>query len=322
MRIHVLALVLLTPALLGCLGGDDDAGGESLQKARASVTASLGGIEGTVTDGAIQPIEAATVTLLGVNRTTETESDGSFAFSEVEPGTYTISFELDGFVPTTKDTEVKAGRIAFVDVILAQRFTEEPFTQELELAGFFECGFAAGVHIPPPANISSGIISYPVCGDVNDRANNATNDRFEHFFELEAPVHTVIIETHWQPGTGGFSDQLWVDMVPQGFHCGSISTCNWSFIDHWGPNPLTGRIDQAKFQEVQDFFIEQCEDGEDEWCGYSFFDEGWPLWLRVYPRWECQPAGLQTCVLLQQDFTHLVTAFYNAPAPEGYSITG
>ena len=136
------------------------------------------------------------------------------------------------------------------------------------------------------------------------------------------PLHTAIIETEWRPSTGGLSNQLWVSVDPVGFPCGSIDPCPWTLLDHWGQSPLVGRIDREKLAEVQAYFIEQCEDGSNSFCGYSFFDDGWPLLLRTFARWECQPSGPQACALLQQEFTHYVTGFYNAPAPEGYRTRG
>lgn len=320
MRAWWLVLALIAPVFIGCLGGDESA--EDLQKARAKVSEELGGIEGVVTDEAIQPVVGANVTLIEVDESTRTASDGSFAFSELEPGTYTVSVRDPGHVSASQTVEVTAGTAAAVDFVLTTVVSEQPYTQAFELVGFFECGFAAGVNLsaaPPPANVTTGIISYPVCGDVNSQANNATNDRFDHYFRIDGPIQSLVVETTWDPNVGGLSDSLWVDIVPEGFHCGSITMCNWSLIDHWGPSPLVGVIDRERFADVQQHFHDTCEDGEDEWCGYNFMDSGWPLWIRVYPRWECQPAGPQACVVAQQEFTHYVTAFYHEPAPEGYS---
>lgn len=313
-----LALLLVTA---GCLGGTDGSQ-EPVQQARADVSSSTGGVEGTVTDPAIQPIGNATVQLVEANRTTEAKPDGSFAFSNVQPGTYTVEANATGFLADQQEVTVRAEQIATVDFLLAHAPTTESYTQTWEMRGFFECGFAAGYDAsaaPPPANRSGGVISWPFCATVNSLAGNATNDDFDEHFTTEPNLRTLVVETRWDPSAGSLSDQLWVDIVPQGFHCGNITKCKWSLLDHWGPSPLVGRVNDTRIDSIQSYFERRCNNGTDEYCGHNFEQDGWPLWIRVYPRWECQPAGPQACVLVQQEFTHVTTAFYNEPAPAGFT---
>lgn len=325
MRLHVAVLAVMTVLVLtaGCLGGSED--DEAVQQKEATVTEDTGGIEGLVTNPAVEPIPDAELTLVEIGATTTTADDGSYAFSELEPASYALEVNASGYKGTRETVDVSAGEIATVDLVLSQERSTDGFTQTLELNGFFECGFAAGYDAsaaPPPANSSSGLISYPVCAQVNSATGNSTNDRFEHYFASEANLQTLVAETMWEPGAGSLSDQLWVDIVPEGFHCGDITMCEWSLLDHWGENPLQGRVDRERLEHVQEYFDQQCEEGEDEWCGYDFDANGWNLWIRVYPRWECQPAGPQACVLAQQEFSHVVTMFHNEPAPADYSAIG
>ncbi len=319
---HRVALVLLAALLAaGCigLGGDEDAPD---QQQHAVATDDTGGIQGIVTTPAVEPIHQAEVSLQETRETTQTAADGSYAFSEVPPGTYTLRFEADGYQGHEERIDVQATEIRTLDVVLAEVRDTQAYTQTLDLTGFFECGFAAGYNAsaaPAPLNESGGLISFPLCNTVNDLTGNATNDRFDHFYQLDPPIQTMIVETDWEPSTGSLSDQLWVDIVPEGFHCGDITVCEWSFLDHWGQNPLRGEVDRDRFEHVQTYFDDACEDDQDEYCGHDFFQDGWDLWIRVYPRWECQPAGPQACVLVQQEFTHVITAFYHEPAPDGYS---
>lgn len=315
-----LALVLVTA---GCLTGGSDGSDGPVRKASADVGDSTGGLEGTVTDQAIQAVEGALVRVEELDRTTRTESDGSFAFSNLEPGTYRVTVNASGFLSDRETVTVTAGEVTTIEYVLSRVSKAEPFTQTLELKGFFECGFGAGYDLspaPPPANMSGGIISWSTCGTINSQVGeNATNDRFDHRFTLEAPLTELVVETTWEPGAGSLSDMLWVDLVPQGHHCGNITTCEWSLLDHWGESPLVGEVNESRLEAEQDYFDRRCRNGVDEFCGYNFADDGWPLWMRTWARWECQPAGPQACVLLQQPFTHIATAFYNQPAPDGYS---
>lgn len=319
MRLHVLALAVLV-LTAGCLTGSDDE--DPVQRQQAQVTEDTGGIEGLITNPAIEPIAEATVTIPSIEASTTTAQDGSYAFSELEPDTYTLEVNASGYKGTRETVDVRAGEVSTADLVLSEERSVEGYTQTLELTGFFECGAAAGFNLsaaPAPANQSSGLISSPTCGTINDVSGNSTNDRFEHYFSTEANLQTLVAETTWEPSAESLSDQLWVDIVPEGFHCGSIQMCEWSLLDHWGENPLHGRVDEARLDQVQEHFDQQCAQGEDEWCGYDFDAEGWDLWIRVYPRWECQPAGPQACVLAQQEFSHVVTMFYNEPAPEEFT---
>lgn len=318
----VLALVLATA---GCLssGGSE---GEPVRQAKADVTEATGGIEGTVTDEAVQPVANATLRVTETGRTATTEPDGSFAFSTVQPGSYTLTVNASGFVSAQQEVRVEAGEVSTVEIVLARVASEDAFTQTLELKGFFECGFGAGYDLsaaPPPANASGGLISWSTCATVNDQlGENATNDRFDHRFTLEPALTELVVETTWEPSAGSLSDMLWVDLVPQGHHCGNITTCEWSLLDHWGSSPLVGTVNETRLEAEQAYFDRRCGNDVDRFCGYNFAEDGWPLWIRTWARWECQPAGPQACLLIQQPFTHVATAFYNQPAPEGYSALG
>ena len=73
-----------------------------------------GSIGGAVTDGSGSAVVSAVVTLSGAastgQRTTLTDQTGSFHFTPVEPGNYTIAIAADGFAPwTAANMEVRAG---------------------------------------------------------------------------------------------------------------------------------------------------------------------------------------------------------------------
>ncbi len=318
-----LVIALLVPLLLaGCLGIGDEDDSEPERQQHAVATHDRGGLEGIITNAAVEAVAEADVRLVELDEHTTTSVDGSYAFSEIMPGTYTLNVTKDGYQTHQERVDITQGEVTVVDLILSEERSTEAYTQTIDMTGFFECGGAAGYDLsaaPAPLNMSGGIISSPTCATVNALTGNATNDRFDHYYQLDPPIQSMIVETDWDPGTGSLSDSLWVDIVPQNFHCGNITMCEFSFLDHWGESPLRGEVNLERFEHVQDYFHEQCDDGADAYCGYEFFEEGWDLWIRVYPRWECQPAGPQACVLLQQEFTHFVTAFYHDPAPDGYS---
>ncbi len=321
-RTVVLSALLLTTALAGCLGGDEDSSGDQVLKEQAKAGDRTGGIQGVVTDTAIQPVEGANVTLLEIDQTATTASDGSYAFSDLEPGTYTVSVNASGFVSTRNETQVSAGQVNNVDFLLTHLQSTEAYTQVFELKGFFECGAEAGWDLRDeapdnPAPFDGGryfFLGVAACAGANI-AGNTTNDKFMHIFELDPPLNTVIYEMQWEANSQT-SEWLGTQLEVEGFSNDAIGR----FWRHQGPSPVYERLDEPVWENLSANFTEACENGTDDYCGYSFRDEGWPLQTRVFPAWQCQTQDAGACVVAQQEFTHYISAFYNAPAPEGYSI--
>ncbi len=318
-----LALVLLIAGMAGCLGGEDQTSDGDLEQT-AVTDATTGGIEGVVTDNAVQPVVGANVTLSETNETVRTASDGSYAFSQVSPGTYTVVFRADGFVSTSEEVSVQASEVSTVDVLLTHLQSQAPFTQGFELAGFFECGIEVGWNVsaaPPPADyfyFGVAVCAYPnsIMEDLTG-SGNATNDKFAHLFELEPPINTLVYEMSWDASTQ-FSQWMTTRVEVEGF----ANTANGTFFRVQGPSPIQVRLDKADFEETNDVYQQACEEGNDDYCGYSFWDSGWPLQTRVFPAWQCASESGGGCVAAQQEFTHYITAFYNEEAPEGYTVLG
>jgi len=84
-----------------------------------------GAIAGAVTDAAGGIIPGARVTLRRQNlwfkgrdtRTTDTDTDGQYAFTNLRRGTYVVRLELPGFRPTTEKVDVRDTPVR-VDAIL------------------------------------------------------------------------------------------------------------------------------------------------------------------------------------------------------------
>ncbi len=313
----LLALLLTTPVLAGCLGGGEGGDeGDELRRQRAEVTSQLGGIEGSVTDTAIQPIEGINVTLQETGDVAGTAVDGSFAFSKLTPGSYTVVVQGDGFVSQQAEASVQAGDAAVVDFILEPLASQEAYTQQLELAGFFECGAEVGWNISQLPVLGYFFYGRSVCSTPNGiLGGNATNDRFAHFFSLDAPIETVVYEMVWDP-TNRMSEWMTTRMEIEGFANDGIGT----IFRTQGPSPIHVRMDRPVWEGLQENYTAECEEGEDAYCGYSFFDGGWDLQTRVFPAWQCADERGGGCVVVQQEFTHFVSAFYNAPAPDGFAV--
>ena len=100
---------------------------------RASPRAIQATVQGTVTDGKGGVVQSATVALKDqatqVARTTTTGADGFYRFSEVAPGTYTVTVEANGFQKSvTNDVAVSAELARGLDVALTVGQVKESIT--------------------------------------------------------------------------------------------------------------------------------------------------------------------------------------------------
>ena len=80
---------------------------------------STGSIQGTVTiEGSGEPMHAARVTLSPLGRSTDTEDDGSFQFTNVPPGNYDVVSRSPGLSAERKKVHLSAGSTETVDFAL------------------------------------------------------------------------------------------------------------------------------------------------------------------------------------------------------------
>jgi len=87
-----------------------------------------------------------------------------------------------------------------------------------------------------------------------------------------------------------------------------------------GPSPIQLELGPSTWENLTTGFEEQCEEGNDPYCGYNWEADGYPFQTRVFPAWQCASEKGGGCAVAQQPFTHFITGFYNQPAPEGYSL--
>jgi hypothetical protein len=138
MRRVVLALLLLAPALAGCLGGeaplsppaDDETSGEG----------SLASLDVTVLDPGRVPFPDLTVTLItsATTRTATSNVLGIARFTDVPPGNVTVRVEAPGHLPAERALTLAPGQTGTIEVQM-QRAGPVTWVEELEFEGFFEC---------------------------------------------------------------------------------------------------------------------------------------------------------------------------------------
>ena len=113
-RNRLLFVFLAMVVLVGCTLATIPALGQSL---------TTGDITGIITDpsGAVLPNAPVTLTntQTGVTRTLKTNASGSYRFSLLDPGTYTVSSSLQGFKSTKQAVTVSVGQASTVNLQLA-----------------------------------------------------------------------------------------------------------------------------------------------------------------------------------------------------------
>lgn len=92
-----------------------------------------GVLSGMVLDEAsLEAVDGTTVVILGANRTTQTEADGSFSFSEVSAGSLNLRVSMPGYITMVETIEVAPGENTFVQFHLPRL---EAMLEELIVQG-------------------------------------------------------------------------------------------------------------------------------------------------------------------------------------------
>ena len=109
-----------------------------------------GSLTGMIVDaGTDAPLEGVTVRLLELERRTETDETGEFAFTEVPAGQVTLRYELPSYPSVAEHVEITAGEIVLIRIrllrvdavldeliVMAKRASANAGTSETVISGF------------------------------------------------------------------------------------------------------------------------------------------------------------------------------------------
>ena len=89
-----------------------------------SAQETTGGLQGTVKDpsGAVvqnAQVTVTTSTLVGKEKSINTDANGYYRFANLPPGTYTVTATASGFETTKREVELEVGHLPSVDIVLA-----------------------------------------------------------------------------------------------------------------------------------------------------------------------------------------------------------
>ena len=191
-----LGFVLLVAVMLaGCTAGQSASGPIDSQAPVASGPAqyddTTGAIEGFVTDEEINPVDGAIVGLLeNTASAVQTDAQGRFAFSNLEPGTYTVAVQKLGYASAASSVDVLAGQTTQSKLMLSVLPVEAPYAELIIHRGIIENGV--------------GVVRTATC------TNCGTDETRYHFPDgaIAADWQAIMIEVEWDT-----NDYLGIDLV-------------------------------------------------------------------------------------------------------------
>ncbi len=205
---------------------------------------STGSIKGTLTDESGAIIPAATVTLNtpgGATRTAQTQSDGTFTFTNLAPGQYTLTLNFPGFAPVNKPVTIAAGAPVQVPIQLA--LSEEK--QQITVSG--DAG--PTVSVEPENNATALVIQGQDLQSLPDDPDDLAS-------ALQALAG---------PGAGPNGGQIYID----GFSGGQLPPKESIREIRVNQNPFSAEYDRLGFGRIEIF----TKPGTDRLRGMLFFND-------------------------------------------------
>jgi hypothetical protein len=202
-----------------------------------------GTVKGALTDDSGAVIPAATVTLTGngAAKTAQTQADGSYTFSGVQPGSYSVSANVPGFQPFTKPVVVAAGTTVQAPIQLAIAAEKQEVTVAAE--------GGATVSVEPDNNATALTIR----GEDLQALPDDPDDLSDALAALAGP------------GAGPNGGQLYVD----GFTGGQLPPKESIREIRINQNPFSAEYDRLGFGRIEIL----TKPGSDKFHGVFFFND-------------------------------------------------
>lgn len=214
------------------------------------VKAGKGAISGVVVDEAIRPLAGVVLNISGRSEPATTDEGGLFLVTDLDPGLYTLSASLSGFLTIQTTAEVRETETAKVRIVLARDLTPQPYHTTLAFQWYDEVGVTL-------VDFTVDLVSRSFFGG----AVPPLCDRCYFPFESDGPVEDFIIEATWE------------DTVPDPL---KETEFFWTLSDEAGDggyeadyfyNPGRAHIPGNRFGESTGFSIAMS--GEEEWITYQ-----------------------------------------------------
>ncbi len=286
--VSVLALILLSAAVAGCLGGDStdttqpsdpgSGGGGGGGPKNDPVEEGEGDLRGMVLDDGYSPVSGASVRLTQDGATVEhtsTGPDGLYEFTKIPAGGYRLEGTASCCREKVEKVTVKAGEEVVQDLRLERQSGEErqrPFrTQPFEWNGVMTCGVSLMEASEAPCDFEE------------------SNHDVQHNWNVTQGLRTLYVYVEWEAQPTG--EELYVEVARgEQFTYGEVE----------GSSPLVLRIDNDDYEEQP---AVQWENIEDQ-MGLS---------VNVLP-------GGDVGVFYELQFTVVLIEFHWREAPENFEF--
>ncbi len=143
MRLLV-AFMLVAVALSGCADPAPANAQEEPEKFQdVEVADDKGVIRGVIIDTEIRPVADATIAIKNLGLETQSDEDGLFLFTDLEPGAYFLDVQKVGYGKVQSSTQVQAGvdKPEMLRIQVELNPSELPSAQTLYYEAFISCGF-------------------------------------------------------------------------------------------------------------------------------------------------------------------------------------
>ncbi len=198
------ALVMVSFLLAGCADDagpaqedeptDAATGGDQFDSATGAIIGGVFNVEGL-------PVTDAELLLHPLGATTNSSADGTYAFSFIEPGEYTVAATRVGFEPASQRVRVNAGLASPLDLTLTETAVAQPRVDVLgPLNGYFQCRWS-GVGQGPCAYVL--LCESGTCADTQQVSDAVwKNDQLYVTFELDGEDwQEILFEARWTAAT-------------------------------------------------------------------------------------------------------------------------
>ena len=287
-------VALLLVAFAGCAEEGTPAGGEEgTEPPEVQATSDTGGIRGVVVDQAIVPVAGATVRILNEDLSAETDANGLFTFSGLDPGTYFVQATHPFYDSQQSSVDVVAGeeRPPAVKIQLTRLISQNPYMTTLSFSGYIFC--SANVPVGYSEECGEGV---GIPGSGQRIGKNPSNKPEQEWYVDSDLVATMIMEQVWEPSvqlsadnSGQFRTFVGVNWICDPF-CGD----DYRFGVAVGSSPLLFRADMAEHEGLE-------YDTETRFTSFTY-------------------AADNPGVLLEQPYEEFVTISYVLPMPEDWSF--
>ena len=206
------ALLVAASVLAGC-SADPTADPASTATEEYGVTAGdgKGVLLGVVVDEGIHPVKGVSVALAmpdGSARNATSDTEGRFAFGDLEPGTYILTATHLLYAEAKSSAEVVADdpepRIHRMQ--LTRLFAQDPFTEPYKFDGYIQCGYVAAILSSLCLNDYSTLV---VPGGVYPELRETLDNR-GYSSAVGAGWQTMVFELTWEPTTSATSREMFI----------------------------------------------------------------------------------------------------------------